>query len=74
VNAWARESNALAREVAYALPSGARVKSGASLNADYFERTRPVATEQLQRAGVRLALLIDAAARGTLPQNLLASE
>jgi hypothetical protein len=37
----------------------------------YFKAASPVLREQLKKAGVRLAHLINAAAAGTLPINML---
>jgi hypothetical protein len=44
---------------------------GTPLEEPYFAKALPVVKEQLKKAGVRLALLINAAADGTLPPNLL---
>jgi hypothetical protein len=44
---------------------------GTPLEEPYFAKALPVVKEQLKRAGVRLALLMNAAADGTLPPNLL---
>jgi hypothetical protein len=41
------------------------------LSDDYFDAALPIVREQLKKAGVRLAHLINAAADGTLPLNLL---
>jgi len=44
---------------------------GTPLEEPYFAKALPVVKEQLKKAGVRLALLMNAAADGTLPPNLL---
>jgi hypothetical protein len=44
------------------------------LSADYFNAARPVLVEQLKKAGVRLAHIINSAAAGTLPPNMLRVE
>jgi hypothetical protein len=56
---WANEAHALAREVAYAAlppPDAAGVRQ---LGQDYAARARPVVERQLQRAGVRLARVLN---------------
>ena len=68
---WARESFQRARQVAYVQPDGTHVIHGTPLDESYFAWALPVVREQLKKAGVRLALLINAAADGTLPPNLL---
>jgi len=52
--AWADESLALARRDTFATRDGARLAD------DYFERELPVVAERLERAGVRLAALLNA--------------
>jgi hypothetical protein len=56
---------------AYRQPDGTDVIHGTPLEEPYFAKALPVVKEQLKRAGVRLALLMNAAADGTLPPNLL---
>jgi hypothetical protein len=68
---WARESLQQARQVAYVQPDGTDVLPGTALAEPYFARALPVVREQLKKAGVRLAHLLNAAADGTLPPNLL---
>jgi S1/P1 Nuclease len=41
------------------------------LSDDYFNAARPVVTERLKQAGVRLAHLINSAAGGTLVANMI---
>jgi len=57
--------------VAYRQPDGTDVIHGTPLEEPYFAKALPVVKEQLKKAGVRLALLMNAAADGTLPPNLL---
>lgn len=59
VDAWVAESYRLAVDVAYDLPAD-RV-----LGTAYFERALPVVKEQLEKAGVRLAHLLDSIAAGS---------
>jgi hypothetical protein len=68
---WAGESFAAARATAYTKPDGTRVQDNDTLSTPYFNAAQPVAREQLKRAGVRLAHLINAAAAGTLPKNMI---
>jgi hypothetical protein len=41
------------------------------LSDDYFNAARPVVTERLKQARVRLAHLTNSAAAGTLPVNMI---
>lgn len=50
---WALESHQLARDFAYAVPTNGR------LGADYYQRNWPVVDQQLLRAGMRLARVLD---------------
>jgi hypothetical protein len=68
---WATESEALARQRAYTKPDGTQVQDGDSLDDAYFTPAIDTVKVQIKKAGVRLAMLIDAAAAGTLPANLL---
>jgi hypothetical protein len=45
--------------------------NGDLLSDDYFMLAEPVVRERLKQAGVRLALLINSAAAGTLPVNMV---
>jgi hypothetical protein len=58
--AWAQESWLLAKSMAYTLSNGDEVTE------EYIEAAWPKVEEQLLKAGVRLAHLVDEAARGTL--------
>jgi hypothetical protein len=69
--AWARESDELANQIAYVKLDGSEVVDGDDLRTDYFERAKPVAIKRLKQAGVRLAHLINAAADGSLPRDLI---
>jgi hypothetical protein len=68
---WARESLERARQFAYVHPDGTAVMEGAPLTEPYFDRALPIVKEQLKKAGVRLAFLLNAVAAGTLPPNLV---
>jgi hypothetical protein len=68
---WTRQSRALAETRAYRHPDGAPVLSGDDLGERYFEAAGPVVETRLMRAAVRLAYLIDAAASGSLPRNMV---
>jgi hypothetical protein len=61
---WANESHALAQSTAYGkLP---QPKNGTYLlDDDYFAEAMPVADVQLQRAGIRLARLLNETLGGT---------
>ena len=50
---WALESHQLAREFAYAVPANNHLSS------DYYQRNWPVVDQQLLRAGMRLARVLD---------------
>lgn len=60
VAAWTQETYELALD-AYRIPEDGEI------GAAYYERARPVMERQVRKAGVRLAFLIEAAARGELP-------
>jgi hypothetical protein len=68
---WAEESFALARSRAYTKQDGTAVMDGDLLSDDYFMLAEPVVRERLKQAGVRLAHLINSAAAGTLPVNMI---
>ncbi|MCB1694067.1 MAG: hypothetical protein KDI19_14955 [Pseudomonadales bacterium] len=68
---WMRESFKLARTRAYAGVDDKPVKSGDVLGDDYFERSKPIVIEQIRKASVRLAWLIDKLAEGRLNTNIL---
>jgi len=57
---WAQESFRLAKNGAYEIPADGK------LGEVYFEKSLPVVRQQFQKAGVRLAFLINSAAEGTL--------
>jgi hypothetical protein len=62
---WATESEALARQHAYTKPDGTQVHDNDVLDDAYFAAAIDVVKIQLKKAGVRLAMLIEAAAAGT---------
>ncbi len=64
---WAERSYELAKEYAYSYPSGAHIQPGATLPSDYQARALPVAREQVARAAVRLAHLLETLAAGDNP-------
>jgi len=71
INSWAMETHLLARSVAYRMPDGSAIVNGAELGPDYFEQGVPVVTQQIMKAGVRLALLLELAGRGEISPALL---
>jgi hypothetical protein len=68
---WATEFEALARQHAYTKPDGTQVQDNDFLVDAYFAPAIDAVKVQVKKAGVRLAMLIDAAAAGTLPPHLL---
>jgi hypothetical protein len=61
---WARETHAVAVSVAYSFPTPPGCNSGGgprSLPATYDARAQAATTTQLERAGVRLAVMLEAA-------------
>ena len=60
VSAWLDESYGLAVGYAYALPDDR------ALGPEYLERTSPIVRQQLKKAGIRLAYLINRVAAGEL--------
>jgi hypothetical protein len=68
---WMRESFRIARGFAYPGIDGKPVQAGDELGEAYLGRSEPIVIQQLSRAGVRLAYLIDSLADGTLDTNIL---
>jgi hypothetical protein len=68
---WATESEALARQKAYVKSDGSEVQENDFLDDAYFTPTIQTVKQRIKRAGVRLAMLIEAAAAGTMPDHLL---
>jgi hypothetical protein len=76
---WARETYAVAIEKAYTPVRAGKLADGylgdlgepAYLGPDYARVMWPTALEQLQKAGVRLGVVLDAMARGGAPASLL---
>jgi hypothetical protein len=68
---WATESEEFARTRAYAKPDGTQVQDNDFLDDAYFTPAMEAVRLQIKRGGVRLAMLIEAAAAGTLPPHLL---
>ena len=68
---WASESEALARQKAYVKLDGTDVQQNDFLNDAYFAPAIATAKQRIKQAGVRLAMLIEAAAAGTMPEHLL---
>lgn len=71
VTAWATEAHALARQLAYMKPGGVAVEQNDFLDDDYFDLAGEAIRLQVKKAAVRLAAIIEAAAGGTLPAQLL---
>ena len=68
---WTAESRALGEIYAYRHADGSDVRTGDDLAQEYFDHAWGAAELQLMRAAVRLAYLIDAAADGSLPRNMV---
>lgn len=68
---WATESEALARQKAYVKPDGTEVQDDDFLDDAYFAPAIETVKLRIKQAGVRLAMLIEAAAAGTMPEHLL---
>ena len=68
---WMQESFHLARGIAYLDANGKPVRSGAKLGDAYYKRCEPVVMQQLAKAGVRLAYLINTLVEGKLDTNIL---
>lgn len=64
---WARRSYEIAEKYAYSYPSGARIQSGATLPNDYKNEALPKAREQVAKATVRLAHILETLAAGENP-------
>ena len=56
---WLDESHRLALSRAYVDSAGRPLANGALLGQDYFDKNEPVIEEQLTKAGVRLAAMLD---------------
>ena len=56
---WLEESHTLAMTAAYVDTSGRAIMAGESLRDDYVRRNLPIVEQQLAKAGVRLALLLN---------------
>lgn len=75
VTVWARESFRLATDVAYRPVKAGELSIGyigdlrqpVRLDAGYVAAMRPTVMQQLQKTGVRLALVLDALAKGKAP-------
>lgn len=68
---WMRESFRLARTYAYPGMDGKPIKSGDVIGKDYYLRSLPIVKNQLAKAGIRLAWLINQLAEGKLDTNIL---
>ena len=64
---WASDSYEIAKDAAYRLPNGDEVVDGTRLDDDYIAKAAPIAKEQIFKAAVRLAAIIEAAAGGSTP-------
>jgi hypothetical protein len=71
VAGWAQESLTHAHNRGYVQANGSPIVDGSVLSDDYFDLAKPIVVERLKQAGVRLAHLINSAAAGTLPANML---
>ena len=68
---WTAESRAVGEAYAYRHADGSEVQTGDDLGQEYFDHASGAAELQLMRAAGRLAYLIDAAADGSLPRNMV---
>lgn len=64
ISGWMEQTLYLAREKAYKGPDGRTVRSGDVLGQQYFNHARPVAIDQLIKAGARLGALLNHLAAG----------
>lgn len=71
ITGWATEAHGLARQLGYTKPDGNAVEANDLLDEDYFDPAGDAIRLQIKKAAVRLAALIEAAAAGTLPAQLL---
>ncbi len=62
VEAWLKESFMLARENGYRDATGQKITNGVSLSDQYLEKNKPIVISQLQKAGLRLAAILNALA------------
>jgi len=58
-NAWASESSEIACKYVYTLPNGDHIQGGFALGEEYFKIAGPIVDEQIVKASIRLAALLD---------------
>ncbi len=63
---WAKESHQLAKQYVYALPDGKELMSEQVITDAYYQRAKPIIKQRFKQAAVRLANLLDLAAKGEL--------
>lgn len=72
INLWAVESFKLAREIAYQHTDGTEITDNSRLTDDDYDRGKLIVKQQVMKAAVRLAMLIDMAANSEIkPDSLI---
>lgn len=71
IDDWAADSFVLARDAVYVEIDGEAVGNEMRLGEAYYQRARPIVQEQIKKAAVRLAILIDKAAAGELNWQMM---
>lgn len=64
LDAWMQESFLLSRANGYRDASGEMITNGTPLSTRYLDKNKPIVISQLQKAGLRLAAIINALAEG----------
>jgi hypothetical protein len=62
IEAWLNESFQLARQNGYRDADGQKIKTGAALSIPYLAKNKPIVISQMQKAGLRLAAILNALA------------
>lgn len=70
---WAQESLAIGRQHAYAFPDSSPVVNESRLTKVYYDNATPIIYEQVMKASMRLAFLLDQAASGLVLPSLNAT-
>ena len=70
VVAWMNESLDLARSNAYVSIDGNEIEGGDTINAEYFEKNKPIIIKRIAQAATRLARLLNEIADGDRPVAL----
>jgi len=64
--AWAKESHQIAKQYVYVWPNGTDIQPEQVVNKTYYQRVTPIIKQRFEQAAVRLALMLDLAAKGRL--------